>query len=383
MHVADRELILGPLLGSGGFGEVYEATLRTSSGLQRPVAVKVLHAHHLFRTDAVDRLRDEAALLARMQHPVIVSAIELMWIDDRPALVTELVRGLDLEQCLRLPSAPGPRALVHVTAQVASALEAGEPLRVIHRDIKPSNVRIGHHGEVRLLDFGIARFSSDDRHAHTETDVVVGSATYMAPERFVSRDSRPAVDIFSLGCCLFEGLAQARFHDKDALRHLGTLATAPDRYEAHLEARIAALSEPEGAVGALIRACLAYSPRDRPSARELAERCEHLTDELDGPTLRQWCAATAWPSPPEQPGTLSGRTVGGSRVRHESVRNKSRKGPTIVRTAPVTRDNEPDPADAPTVIAARSEKPGRRLPLAPLAIGFALAIGAIGWILFG
>ncbi|HHO51504.1 MAG TPA: serine/threonine protein kinase, partial [Deltaproteobacteria bacterium] len=208
-------LELGPLLGSGGFGEVYQARMRSRGGLQTVVAVKVTHPNVILLDDAVTRLRDEGLLLARIQHPVVVRALDLLQIQGRLALVTEYVPGADLTRFVQGPDPIPPRALVAVIGRVASALHAawsapgpdGAPLRIVHRDIKPSNIRIGRHGEVRLLDFGIARFQGSARES-TTSGVLIGSMPYLAPERLTGCQTLPPADVFGLGCCLYEGLAR-------------------------------------------------------------------------------------------------------------------------------------------------------------------------------
>lgn len=308
----DTHLELGPLLGSGGFGDVYRARMRSRGGLQTLVAVKVIHPGVVLQDDAVARLQGEGQLLARIQHPAVVRALDLVRIRGRLALVTEYVPGADLAEFVQGPDRIPPRALVVVTGQVAGALAAawsapgpdGAPLRIVHRDIKPSNVRIGRHGEVRLLDFGIARFSDAPQET---TSVILGSLPYMAPERFTQRQARAPSDVFGLGCCLYEGLTGRRFHPSGHLRDLGALALDVDRFEAHRLAQLSALQpglDPD--LIELLGACLAYEPGERPTAGALAERCDGLADALPGASLRRWCSEIPWSPPSEIAGAMSG-----------------------------------------------------------------------------
>ena len=313
-----RRFSIGACLGSGGFGEVYRATMRAPGGLQTDIALKVLRSDLRLEADAVRRLRDEGRLLARIQHPVVVRAHDLTRVDGRLGLVTEFVDGADLEAVLSWPEPPGPRALLQMTGAVAAGLTAAwetrgpdhAPLRIIHRDLKATNIRIGRHGEVKLLDFGIASFTASDRHAQTASDVVIGSLPYMAPERFLEGGAAvPASDIFGLGCCLYEGLAGQRFYEDGKLRALSALALDRLAYDLHLHERIGSLTGSPPSIVELVEQCLAYEPSVRPTSKMLTEECEALADELPGPSLRRWCRGQAWTDAPRHQGSLEGRTL--------------------------------------------------------------------------
>lgn len=313
---ARRQFRIGACLGRGGFGEVYRATQRSPGGLETPVALKVLRSDLELDEAAIGRLRDEGRLLARISHPVVVRAYDLVSVEGRIGLVTEFVDGDDLDACMKSPGRIEVRALVQVVGQVAAALDAafttigpdGQPLRIVHRDVKLTNVRIGRHGQVKLLDFGIARFQAPDREARTISDVVVGSVAYMAPERFVERASLPAGDVFGLGCCLYEGAVGHRYHQDSGLRTVSGLSLDADRYARHLSDSLDELDTP-AALSELIGACLAFDPAARPTAGELSVRCEALSDRLSGSTLRRWCADRSWAPAPAVVGELEGRTL--------------------------------------------------------------------------
>ena len=147
-----------------------------SGGLRRIVAVKVLKERWTDTEDVLNRAKDEAQLLASLQHQNIVRVDAITEIDGLPAIIMEFVHGIDLGQLLkalaqrnmRLPH----RALYEIAEGIASALAAAwfkvpigmaEPLRVVHRDIKPSNVMISVEGDLRVLDFGTARFEDAGR----------------------------------------------------------------------------------------------------------------------------------------------------------------------------------------------------------------------------
>ncbi len=272
--MSGREIEFLGTLGTGGFGAVYLATV-TEADLVRRVAIKVMRD----ATDAVDdiiaRQRDEARLLAMLNHHAIVRVEALFELRGRPAVMMELVDGVDVGAILKTSGAPLPPAVAtHVASTVASALDAawnacspktGLPLRVIHRDIKPPNVLITTSGGVKVLDFGIAR-ADFDREGVTSSHAF-GTPRYMAPEHFSGGDIGPAYDVYALGVTLYE-MASGATWDRPPL-----LSRA---FEAMLDERL--LLAPE-VLRPTLRALLALEPADRPTAAEAQERLESLTVE--------------------------------------------------------------------------------------------------------
>jgi serine/threonine protein kinase len=271
----------------------------------------VLRADVAGQADALRRLRDEARLLSRLNHPAILKVHDLVLLDGRVTLVTEYVDGYDLGTCASGPSPIGPRAVLQVIACVADALDAAsQALALVHRDIKPSNIRLGRHGEVKLLDFGIARSDAVEREARTDSGLVLGSLPYMAPERFLDRAQAPAIDVFGLGSTLYELLSGERFYGSAVLRDVSQLALDERRYEAWLDQRIRALpTDLPRAIEELLVSMLDYDAQARPSERELAYRCEKLADGEAGPTLRMWSRDHTTLAGPQLDGALAGRTL--------------------------------------------------------------------------
>ncbi|MCA9490528.1 MAG: serine/threonine protein kinase [Myxococcales bacterium] len=383
-----RSFRIGPCVGRGGFGEVYRAWMTTAGGLQTEVALKILRPDPLRRADASARFRDEGRMLSRLQHPAVVRAFDWADLGDgHMALVTEFVDGADLHACAAIGI--GERPLLEVIGAVASALHAayhgadpdGRPLEVIHRDIKPTNLRIGRHGQVRLLDFGIARFGSDERESRTESDLVVGSVPYMAPERFSERVSSPAADVYGLGCCLYEGLVGTAFHRETRLRDLSAMALNASASAEHLASRLEQLPatvHPE--TRALLERCLAHDPARRPTADEVARICEGLAGEVRGPTLRRWCADVAFPEDASFAATWTGRRVTeGEDAGEQDEADRGR--PKVVHQAGATVD--PDLLDAgPPPALSTTPLEVAALPLAPRPArggrGARWAVGALG-----
>jgi serine/threonine-protein kinase len=353
-----RRFRMGCCVGRGGFGEVYQAEMASPSGLTRTIAVKLLRREVGADAEALRRLRDEARLLACIRHPVVVRGFDLVRLDGRIGLVTEFVEGEDLLTCLRGEHRLPLRPLLQVIAELASGLSAawsttgehGRPLRIVHRDVKPTNVRIGRHGVVKLLDFGIARFSDADREARTDSDVVIGSVPYMAPERFVAKAATsPAADVYGLGCLLYEGLAGERFHEDGKIHVVSAMAVDPGRAAAHLEERFTHLPPLAPAVVDILKACVAHDPSARPGPAELAAEMASLAESAVGPTLREWCRDHPWRAGPPRAATLEGRVlVESPLVLDEPTEARPRKlvPPRIVR--------EPRPTLDPNALAAKS-----------------------------
>jgi serine/threonine protein kinase len=370
-----RQFEIVRCLGAGGFGEVYQAIMTSPGGLATTVALKVLRSDLHVSDDAMRRLHDEGKVLGRLDHPSIVRAYDLTRIDGRVALVTEYVDGADLDRCFEASEPLSHRALLQVTAQVADALDAAWNARgpqgqlyMVHRDIKPSNIRIGRHGQVKLLDFGIARFEGA-REARTASDVVMGSLPYMAPERFVDRKPRSASDVFSLGCCLYEGLAGEPLYPDARLTTMSTLALDDDMHREHVDARIESLDVPDE-IRELVVAALHYDPDARPTAAALGQGCEELADDASGASLRRWCADHDWREGQETHGSLEGRVLHESGLTEPNVAPKpesDRRPPRMMREAHGTLD----PAQGLEAEPQREIKPmaGRRVdtPVAPPA----------------
>jgi serine/threonine-protein kinase len=305
-------------LGSGAFGEVYLCTMISANGVRSNVAVKVLHADINAAGQAVQRLKDEGRMLGLLNHPCIVGGTDLVVFAGRVALITEYVEGADLAVCIEenppIPLVP----LLDVIGDVAAALDAawktpgpdGAALELVHRDVKPHNIRVGRHGEVKLLDFGVAR-ASIEREAITMADTVVGSTLYMAPERFDKKNPvTPHSDVYSLGLTMYEGLARKAFFGAMPVNQQFFLAVEDTSHDEYRDQALADLDEiPEGVLK-LLRDMLAHDQTQRPTAGGVVRRCETLSDRLEGVNLRKWCRRRRWNEPPPVPGgKLVGKTL--------------------------------------------------------------------------
>jgi len=300
-------------VGRGSFGTVYEGRVESALGFEKRVALKVLNPDMAALEQAVQRLRDEARILGLVRHSAIVGVDDLVRLDGRWVLVMEFVDGVGLDQIIREAETP-PGVALDIVARAAGALAAalrqpgpdGQPLRLLHRDLKPSNVHITAAGEVKLLDFGIARAEFAAREADTRS-LMLGSLAYMAPER-LDRVDTPAGDVYALGVVLYELLLRDRF---------GTTFAHQPRHMAHLSDRVArARALPVGGaeLGRMLAQVLTFEPADRPTATELQDQCLELRDAIGGERLERWARrvvpAVQARAPEPEPGDLSGLTLG-------------------------------------------------------------------------
>jgi len=206
--------IIAPL-GAGGMGEVYRAT---DSRLGRDVAVKILPEAFARDTDRVARFGREAKVLASLNHTNIASIYGLEESNGARALVMELVEGPTLSERVK----QGPLSLdeaLPIAKQIAEGLEYAHERGIIHRDLKPANVKVTADGQVKILDFGLAKALEEEpgeaelqnsptlSAAATRAGVLLGTALYMSPEQARGKCVDRRADIWAFGCVLYEMLA--------------------------------------------------------------------------------------------------------------------------------------------------------------------------------
>ncbi|MFF9362668.1 serine/threonine-protein kinase [Streptomyces griseoluteus] len=278
---------LGARIGSGGMADVYEGV---DTRLRRSVAVKVFRPGPDPQTE--DRLTAEAVLLARLQHPGLVTVYDAGRHGDRTYLVMQLIKGPTLRSLLAGGALP-ERRVVDVGAALARVLAYVHRAGVVHRDVKPSNILLDAAGDPHLADFGIARLADATR--HTAPDVLIGTAAYLAPEQVEGRRVGPTADVYALGLVLLECL-------KGELEYPGT----------PLEATVARLHRPPevparlpSELAALLRAMTAQDPEARPDAEQCAQALASRNAGPDPYPLPLAAPSEAsLPTPPAaQPGT--------------------------------------------------------------------------------
>lgn len=273
---------LGARVGFGAYGEVYAGAIVGAGGFRREVAIKVLN-----RAPVADAARAElaaeAVLLGQLAHTNIVAAIDWTEIDGRPAIVMDWVPGVDLEQLIDGVAATGdrisPAAAFEIGRAVFDALHAGwsspdatgAPLRIVHRDVKPSNVRLTPDGDVRVLDFGVARRRAIDDPGDAGP---VGTPGYIPPEGAGTH----AADVYSAAITVVELLLGERV---GGLHNDATIA----QMFAEVRARIGWPAEAARDAIDLLEAAL-DAAEARPSAAVLADALDVASRALPGERLR-------------------------------------------------------------------------------------------------
>src|SRR5690625_4764968 len=197
---------VGGLLGRGGMADV---RVGRDLRLGRTVAIKRLRNDLASDPTFLARFRREAQSAASLNHPAIVAVYdtgEEIQPDGQavPYIVMELVEGQTLREILRQDRKILPQRALDITADVLSALDYSHRAGIVHRDIKPANVMLTPAGQVKVMDFGIARAIADSSSAMTQTAAVVGTAQYLSPEQARGEQVDARSDIYSTGCLLFE-----------------------------------------------------------------------------------------------------------------------------------------------------------------------------------
>ncbi len=213
-------------LGAGGMGEVYLAETQGAANFTKRVAIKRILPHLARNEDFVHKFIDEAHLMVQLHHGNIVPVLELADDEGELYLVMEYLPGRDLKAVLRRLRAEGlrmaPDLAVWLVAEVCAGLDYahrkvaadGRPLNIVHRDVSPSNVALGAGGEVKLVDFGIARARGGLHQSISGT--LQGKFVYMSPEQADGRPVDPRSDVFSAGLVLYELLTGVRPFEGDS-----------------------------------------------------------------------------------------------------------------------------------------------------------------------
>ncbi|MDO4502248.1 MAG: Stk1 family PASTA domain-containing Ser/Thr kinase, partial [Coriobacteriia bacterium] len=185
-------------IGLGGMAEVY---LANDLNLGRNVAVKVMLPQYASDATFTRRFKQEAASAARLSSPYIVSIFDWGLDGDLYYIVMELVRGSDLKTGIIERGAINQRKVAEIGSQVCQALSVAHENGIIHRDIKPQNIMVQPDGNIKVMDFGIARAKNA---ALTQTSTVLGTAHYISPEQAQGKELTESSDIYSLGVVLYE-----------------------------------------------------------------------------------------------------------------------------------------------------------------------------------
>ena len=193
---------MGTPLGHGGMAEVFSGV---DVRLGRDVAIKVLRSDLARDPSFLARFRREAQAAASLNAPTIVSVFDT-GTDDHgvPFIVMERVEGRTLREVLEAEGRLLPRRALEITADICLALDAAHAAGIVHRDIKPANVMLTRSGQVKVMDFGIARAAADSAAGLTQTAAVTGTAAYLSPEQAQGAPVDARSDLYSTGCVLYE-----------------------------------------------------------------------------------------------------------------------------------------------------------------------------------
>jgi serine/threonine protein kinase/Tol biopolymer transport system component len=260
-------------------GEVYRAR---DSRLNRDVAIKILPGSFSADPDRLQRFAQECRAAAALNDPNILAIYDIGEDGGVPYVVSELLEGETLRDRLR-NGAVASRKVIEWAQQIARGLAAAHEKGIVHRDLKPENLFVTHSGHVKILDFGLAKFTrpeadlSDEAptlQVATEAGTVLGTAGYMSPEQVRGKSADARSDIFSFGAILYEMLSGKRaFHGDSAADTMSAILKEepPDLVETNRNV--------SPALERVVRHCLEKNPAERfQSARDLSFNLEALTD---------------------------------------------------------------------------------------------------------
>ncbi len=186
-------------IGQGGTGMVFRA-MDERRGME--VAVKVLHRHLVGDPQQIERFRLEAAAQAKLKHPCILSLIDVYEQNGVMALITELLQGCTLKLYINHHGIPRPGCIVTIGQAILSGLGKAHELGMVHRDLKLSNIFITDEGNIKLMDFGLAKLHRESDRA-ASSGGLMGSYYYMAPEQVTGSEITPRTDLYAFGVILY------------------------------------------------------------------------------------------------------------------------------------------------------------------------------------
>ncbi|RKE20326.1 Stk1 family PASTA domain-containing Ser/Thr kinase [Streptomyces sp. TLI_171] len=278
---------LGGVLGRGGMAEVY---LAHDTRLGRTVAVKTLRTDMARDPSFQARFRREAQSAASLNHPAIVAVYDTGedYIDgiSIPYIVMEYVEGSTLRELLHTGRRLLPERALEMTIGILQALEYSHRAGIVHRDIKPANVMLTRQGNVKVMDFGIARAMGDAGMTMTQTSAVIGTAQYLSPEQAKGETVDARSDLYSTGCLLYELLTVRPPFIGDspvavAYQHVREEAAPPSAYDPEVRPEIDAI---------VLKALAKERDYRYQSADEMRDDIERFLDGLPVSAVQQAAA---------------------------------------------------------------------------------------------
>lgn len=208
------------LIGIGGMADVYKATDIMEN---KTVAVKILKTEFSGNEDFIRRFRNESKAIAVLSHPNIVKIFDVGFTDKIQYIVMEYIDGITLKEFMEQQAVLKWKDAIHFTIQILRALQHAHDRGIVHRDIKPQNIMLFPDGTIKVMDFGIARFSREE--GKTLSDKTIGSVHYISPEQARGDITDEKSDIYSVGAMLYEMLTGKKPFEADtpvavALMHM-------------------------------------------------------------------------------------------------------------------------------------------------------------------
>ncbi|MGM0555776.1 MAG: protein kinase domain-containing protein [Myxococcota bacterium] len=207
---------LHDLVARGGMAEIYRATMPGIGGFEKTVAIKKILPHLAENEEFITMLIDEARIIVSINHSNIAQVYDLGKIEDTYYIAMEYIHGIDLSGVIKGLKKRGEYIPMDHVAHIGSCIcaglhaahsktdENGDPLNIVHRDVSPHNVLISYAGDVKIIDFGVAKATVKE--THTKMGVIKGKLLYMAPEQAMAKDLDGRADLFAVGLCLYKML---------------------------------------------------------------------------------------------------------------------------------------------------------------------------------
>jgi len=324
-ELIDNRYLLQRLIASGGMATIYAGI---DTRLDRPVAVKIMHAHLANDEAFVSRFIKEAKATAALSHPNIVSIQDQGWNEGGPPavfLVMELVEGSTLRDFLNQQGAVSIEQMFQLMTPVISALAAAHRIGIIHRDIKPENILISKDGRVKVADFGLARNMAIGQTMTVESSVVLGSVSYLSPEQVQRGVADARSDIYAVGIVLFEMLTGGKPYEGEtpiqiAYRHVNDRIPTLQSIKSDIPITISEL----------VHAATAPNPDHRPKdAEELLNKFREIQAQID-PKKRQMSLELDLPPSMMKSVTKRGKVSVGSAL--EGLKEKTSQ---LISTKPI------------------------------------------------
>lgn len=274
-------------IGSGGMAELYLARQSSAMGFERVLAIKRILPHLTEDADFIEMFINEAKLAAQITHPHVAQVYDFGAVDGIYYMAMEYVMGKSLSYVLaagKKRAHPIPfRHALYITAKIAAGLDhayrgkdvGGEPLGIIHRDISPQNILVAYNGDVKLVDFGIAKAASSS--THTQTGIIKGKLSYLSPEQAWGKRVDHRSDLFSLGIVAHEMLTGERLFKGE-----NEFVTLERVRAAEVPPPSSVKPDLPKAVDPIILKALAKNPDDRyPTGHDFQEALESVFHQLN------------------------------------------------------------------------------------------------------